>query len=56
MPELPEVEYSRRVWDAGLGQRVLKVLVPHPDVRDFRARKPGGYRASLLIRCSAVLK
>jgi formamidopyrimidine-DNA glycosylase len=36
MPELPEVEHSRRVWDAGLGQRVLKVLVPHPDVRDFR--------------------
>jgi formamidopyrimidine-DNA glycosylase len=36
MPELPEVEHSRRVWDAGLGERVLNVLVPHPDVRDFR--------------------
>jgi formamidopyrimidine-DNA glycosylase len=36
MPELPEVEHSRRVWDAGLGDRVLKVLVPHPHVRDFR--------------------
>ena len=37
MPELPEVEHSRRVWDVGLGQKILKVLVPHPDVRDFRS-------------------
>jgi formamidopyrimidine-DNA glycosylase len=36
MPELPEVEHSRRVWDVGLGQKILKVLVPHPNVRDFR--------------------
>jgi len=36
MPELPEVEQSRRVWDVGLGHRILKVLIPHPDVRDFR--------------------
>jgi formamidopyrimidine-DNA glycosylase len=36
MPELPEVEHSRRIWDAGLGDRVLQVLVPHPNVRDFR--------------------
>jgi formamidopyrimidine-DNA glycosylase len=36
MPELPEVEQSRRIWDAGLGHRVLEVLVPHPNVRDFR--------------------
>jgi formamidopyrimidine-DNA glycosylase len=36
MPELPEVEHSRRVWDVGLGQKILKVLVPHPKVRDFR--------------------
>jgi formamidopyrimidine-DNA glycosylase len=36
MPELPEVEQNRCVWDVGLGQRILKVLVPHPNVRDFR--------------------
>jgi len=30
------VEHSRRVWDVGLGQKILKVLVPHPNVRDFR--------------------
>jgi formamidopyrimidine-DNA glycosylase len=36
MPELPEVEHSRRVWDVGLGHKILKVVVPHPKVRDFR--------------------
>ena len=36
MPELPEVEHCRRLWDVGLGHKILEVLIPHPNVRDFR--------------------
>ena len=35
MPELAEVEYYRRQWDAGLGKRVTRVEV-HPTTRVFR--------------------
>ena len=36
MPELAEVEHSRRTWDPGVGQVVRAVLVPRPDVRVLR--------------------
>ena len=35
MPELAEVEYYRRVWDAGKGGRILRVHL-HPEKRVFR--------------------
>ncbi len=36
MPELAEVEHSRRQWDPGLGQSVLEVLIARPEIRVFR--------------------
>jgi formamidopyrimidine-DNA glycosylase len=36
MPELAEVELSRRVWDVALGERVVDVVVHHPKARVFR--------------------
>jgi formamidopyrimidine-DNA glycosylase len=35
MPELAEVEYFRRQWNPGLGQKIAEVLV-HPKARLFR--------------------
>jgi formamidopyrimidine-DNA glycosylase len=35
MPELAEVEFFRRQWDAGFGQRVIRVAW-HPEKRVFR--------------------
>ena len=35
MPELAEVEYFRRQWDAGIGHRVIKIA-QHADKRVFR--------------------
>lgn len=35
MPELAEVEYYRKQWDAGLGQRVVRIHI-HPNTRVFR--------------------
>ena len=35
MPELAEVEYYRRQWNAGIGNRVIKIA-QHPDKRVFR--------------------
>jgi formamidopyrimidine-DNA glycosylase len=35
MPELAEVEYYRRQWDPGLGQKILRVQL-HPRKRVFR--------------------
>ncbi|HEU4679320.1 MAG TPA: DNA-formamidopyrimidine glycosylase family protein [Terrimicrobiaceae bacterium] len=39
MPELAEVEYFRRRWDAGLGQRVMRVAL-HGSKRVFRGSNP----------------
>ena len=39
MPELAEVEYYRRRWDLGLGQRVLRVAL-HGGKRVFRGSDP----------------
>ena len=36
MPELAEVEHSRRTWDPGVGQKVLEVSVPRVDTRVLR--------------------
>lgn len=36
MPELAEVEHSRRQWDPGIGQPVLEVLIARPEIRVFR--------------------
>ena len=36
MPELAEVEQSRRIWSAGVGEKVLEVIVPRPRDRVFR--------------------
>ena len=35
MPELAEVEYFRRRWNAGIGDRVIKIA-QHADKRVFR--------------------
>ncbi len=44
MPELAEVEYFRKQWDPGLGQRVARVAI-HEQARLFRDTSPG-----LLVR------
>jgi formamidopyrimidine-DNA glycosylase len=36
MPELAEVEQSRRIWNVGVGEKVLEVIVPRPQDRVFR--------------------
>ncbi len=36
MPELAEVEHSRRQWDPGLEQTILEVLIARPEIRVFR--------------------
>ena len=35
MPELAEVEYFRKQWDAGIGGKILRVAI-HPKARLFR--------------------
>ena len=39
MPELAEVEYFRRQWDVGLGQKIVSVQL-HPRKRIFRGSDP----------------
>ena len=36
MPELAEVEHSRRQWDCGRGQHVCTVFISRPNLRIFR--------------------
>ncbi len=36
MPELAEVEHSRRQWDPGLGHLISEVLIARPEIRVFR--------------------
>ena len=36
MPELAEVEHSRRQWDPGLNQTIREVLIARPQIRVFR--------------------
>ncbi len=46
MPELAEVEYFRRQWDAGLGQRVRDVAL-HGGKRIFRGGDPAQIESTL---------
>jgi formamidopyrimidine-DNA glycosylase len=39
MPELAEVEYARKRWNPGLGQRIVRVKL-HPEKRIFRGTDP----------------
>ena len=36
MPELAEVEHSRRQWDPGLGQQIREAIIARPEIRVFR--------------------
>ena len=47
MPELAEVEYFRRQWDAGIGHRVLKVSL-HPRKYLFRGTDTAALRRNLM--------
>ena len=40
MPELPEVEHSRRLWQLGQGAKVLEVIVRNGKSRVFRSVNP----------------
>jgi len=40
MPELPEVEHSRRLWQVGQGAKVLEVIVRNGESRVFRSVNP----------------
>ena len=44
MPELAEVEHSRRQWNPGLGHRVQEVLIARPEIRVFRDTDTDGIR------------
>ena len=48
MPELAEVEHSRRQWDSGIGQPVLAVLIARPEIRVFRETDTDALRQSLV--------
>jgi formamidopyrimidine-DNA glycosylase len=46
MPELAEVEFFRRQWDAGLGQKIVAVQL-HPRKRIFRGSNPRALASEL---------
>src|SRR5207253_4531778 len=46
MPELAEVEYFRRQWNAGIGQRVIKIAL-HAGKRVFRGTNTRALREEL---------
>src|SRR3954469_10536233 len=46
MPELAEVEYYRRLWDAGLGTRIIRVEW-HAKKRLFSGIAPRAFTAAL---------
>ena len=46
MPELAEVEFYRRQWDAGLGKKIQKILL-NPKSRNFRSCDTGKLERSL---------
>jgi formamidopyrimidine-DNA glycosylase len=50
MPELAEVEYFRKQWDAGLGQKIMVVQL-HPRKRIFRGSDPRKIAENLTGRC-----
>jgi formamidopyrimidine-DNA glycosylase len=46
MPELAEVEYFRKRWDVGIGERIEEVLL-HPRASVFRGSDPSAVEAHL---------
>jgi formamidopyrimidine-DNA glycosylase len=46
MPELAEVEYFRRQWNAGIGHRVIKIAL-HSGKRIFRGTNTRALREEL---------
>jgi formamidopyrimidine-DNA glycosylase len=48
MPELAEVDHSRRQWDPGLDRRVMEIHLPRPEVRIFRGEDPASLRRYLV--------
>jgi formamidopyrimidine-DNA glycosylase len=59
MPELAEVEYFRKRWDPGLGDRIREVLL-HPRARIFRETDPEAIKVALtgatLLNSAAAAK
>ena len=59
MPELAEVEFYRRQWNPGLGQRILSVAT-HPRARVFRGASAAVFapalRGQVLVSSSAAAK
>src|SRR5260370_9513760 len=47
MPELAEVERSRRLWEVGRGAKVLEVILRNRKSRLFRSINPEGLVRSL---------
>ena len=47
MPELAEVEHSRRLWDVALGDRVREVVIASPKARVFRGTDVDALEAAL---------
>jgi len=57
VPELAEVEQSRRLWDAGLGLTIEEVLIRRPELRIFRGTDVNRLRQGLqgeVLAASAV--
>ncbi|MEM7145438.1 MAG: DNA-formamidopyrimidine glycosylase family protein [Verrucomicrobiota bacterium] len=53
MPELAEVEFSRRQWNPGLGQKITRLSL-HPKTRLFRDTFPAKLRKTLLNQTLAA--
>lgn len=47
MPELAEVEHSRRLWNVGLGLEVEEVLIRRPEIRVFHGTNVARLRKGL---------
>ncbi len=46
MPELAEVEYYRKIWNAGIGKKITRVHV-HPSARVFRGEPVAAFATAL---------
>ncbi|MGC1479210.1 MAG: DNA-formamidopyrimidine glycosylase family protein [Chthoniobacterales bacterium] len=53
MPELAEVDHARKLWDVGVGAKVLEVIVPKPAVRVLRGTDVDALTAGLTGRVLA---
>lgn len=50
MPELAEVDHSRRQWNAGLGAPIREVFIARPEIRVFRGTDAKALRRALAGR------